>query len=87
MASALMSSFQKKDVWLPTNLSAKPIACRYPSRADFGARRAHCGRGPLQWLLCSFLSCPPRPLATGSPLTSYQAPAPVPAFFLNSPWP
>lgn len=44
MASALMSSFQKNDVWLPTNLTVKPRssvlhsdfdACGLPARMNF----------------------------------------------------
>lgn len=45
-ASALMSSFQKKDAWLPMNLIVKPLDCG-PLCADFNAHRPPCWCGPL----------------------------------------
>ena len=45
-ASALMSSFQKKDAWLPMNLIVKPLDFG-PLCADFNAHRPPCWCGPL----------------------------------------
>lgn len=57
-ASALMSSFQKEDAWLPMNLIVKPLDfC--PLCADFNAHRPPCWCGPLLWLLL-LLSFSPR---------------------------
>ena len=74
MASALMSSFQKKDVWLPTNLTAKPMdSC--PSRANFNAHRPPCWCGPLLVAPAPFLLSQDHwPLASLSP--SYHASGP-----------
>lgn len=59
MALVLMSSFQKKDVWLPTNLIPEPVdLC--PTQADFGTCRPPCWHGPLL-VIPAFLPCCPSP--------------------------